>query len=86
MYFVYIVACADETLYIGSTNNIEKRIKEHNTSKRGARYTSTRRPVQLVYTETYETITEAMRREYELKTWTRKQKLDLIESEACYTL
>lgn len=78
MYHVYILQCADSTLYIGSTINVEKRLKEHNTSKRGAKYTSTRRPVKLVYSEVYETITEAMRREYEMKKWTRKRKLTLI--------
>ena len=78
MYFIYIVKCVDDTLYVGSTNNIEKRVKEHNTSKRGARYTSTRRPVTLMYTEEYKTITEAMRREYEIKSWTRKRKLKLM--------
>jgi putative endonuclease len=78
MYYVYILECVDSTLYIGSTINIEKRLKEHNTSKRGAKYTSTRRPVKLVYSETYMTITEAMRREYEMKRLPRKKKLALM--------
>jgi putative endonuclease len=72
--------CADMTLYVGCTNNIEKRIKEHNTSKvRGAHYTRIRRPVTLKYTEQYETLNEARKREIKIKTYTRKKKLELIE-------
>ncbi|MDQ5962864.1 MAG: putative endonuclease [Patescibacteria group bacterium] len=78
MYFVYIVECCDASLYTGCTNNIEKRIKEHNEGKRGARYTSTRRPVVLKYTETYKTIGEALKREATIKTWPKKKKLLLF--------
>ena len=77
-HFVYIVRCSDNSLYTGYTNNIEVRINKHNAGK-GAKYTKTRRPVVLVYQEMYETKSEALRREYEIKTFTRQRKLELIE-------
>jgi len=77
-HFVYIVRCSDNSLYTGYTNNIEARINKHNAGK-GAKYTKTRRPVVLVYQEMYETKSEALRREYEIKTFTRQRKLKLIE-------
>lgn len=79
MYFVYILQCADSTLYVGSTNNIEKRLHEHNELKSGAHYTKIRRPVILKYTEELPDISTARKREAEIKTWTRKQKLALFE-------
>ncbi|MDT4037457.1 GIY-YIG nuclease family protein [Staphylococcus hominis] len=77
-HFVYIVRCSDNSLYTGYTNNIEVRINKHNAGK-GAKYTKTRRPVVLVYQEMYETKSEALHREYEIKTFTRQRKLKLIE-------
>lgn len=77
-HFVYIVRCSDNSLYTGYTNNIEARINKHNAGK-GAKYTKIRRPVVLVYHEMYETKSEALRREYEIKTFTRQRKLKLIE-------
>ncbi|PTK29549.1 hypothetical protein BUZ46_06475 [Staphylococcus hominis] len=77
-HFVYIVRCSDNSLYTGYTNNIEVRINKHNTGK-GAKYTKIRRPVVLVYQEMYDTKSEALRREYEIKTFTRQRKLKLIE-------
>lgn len=77
-HFVYIVRCSDNSLYTGYTNNIEARINKHNAGK-GAKYTKTRRPVVLVYQEMYDTKSEALRREYEIKTFTRQRKLKLIE-------
>ena len=77
-HFVYIVRCSDNSLYTGYTNNIEARINKHNAGK-GAKYTKIRRPVELVYQEMYETKSEALRREYEIKTFTRQRKLKLIE-------
>ncbi len=77
-YFVYIVECADTTLYAGYTVDIEKRIKQHNTGKLGARYTKTRRPVQLVYSEVLHSKSEALKREYEIKQWPRHKKIELI--------
>lgn len=77
-HFVYIVRCSDNSLYTGYTNNIEARINKHNAGK-GAKYTKIRRPVVLVYQEMYETKSKALRREYEIKTFTRQRKLKLIE-------
>ncbi len=75
--FVYIVKCSDGTLYTGWTNDIEKRIEKHNKGQ-GAKYTRARLPVSLVYKEVYETKSEAMKREYEIKQMSRKEKLILI--------
>jgi putative endonuclease len=79
MYHVYIVECADATLYIGSTNNIEQRIIVHNSSKKGAKYTRARRPVVFRYSESFPTKHEALKREHELKKLTRVQKLALMK-------
>ncbi len=78
LYFVYILKCADETLYTGITNNLEKRILAHNTSKTGAKYTASRRPVTLQYSEIYDTKSLALKREAQIKKLTREQKLLLI--------
>ena len=78
MNYIYIVECADGTLYTGWTTNVQKRVKAHNEEKSGAKYTKAKRPVKLVYYEGYETKEEAMRREYAIKQLTRKQKLELI--------
>ncbi|MDO8489946.1 MAG: GIY-YIG nuclease family protein [bacterium] len=80
MYFAYIVRCVDGTLYAGSTNNLEKRIRQHNESKSGAHYTKIRRPVALVYSEEYTTFKEARAREAAIKQLSRKMKLALIET------
>ncbi len=77
-YFVYILECGDLSLYVGSTNNLDKRLKQHNESKSAAHYTKIRRPVKLVYSEIFLTLREARRREYELKSWKRERKLALI--------
>ena len=75
---VYILRCADGTLYTGSTNNLEKRLHEHNTSKAGAKYTHGRRPVELVYQETVASLSEARKREAEIKRLNRQEKMQLI--------
>jgi putative endonuclease len=74
----YILLCADSTLYVGSTTDLVRRLDEHNNSKKGAHYTKIRRPVKLVYSEEYETINEAKKRECEIKSWEREKKLELI--------
>lgn len=79
-YFVYLLECADGTFYIGSTNDVEKRVHEHNHTKNGAHYTKIRRPVTLRYTEECATLSEARKRENELKQLTRKQKEQLLSS------
>jgi putative endonuclease len=78
-YYLYIVECADETLYTGITTELERRIDEHNSSDRGAKYTRNRRPVTLVYTEVFADRSSASRREYEIKKkMSRTDKLKLI--------
>lgn len=77
--FTYILLCEDQTLYTGWTNRLEERVKLHNQGK-GAKYTKARRPVRLVYSESYQTKTEAMRREMAIKKLTREQKWKLIQS------
>ena len=76
----YILECADKTLYVGCTNDIEKRLKQHNGAKAGAHYTKIRRPVTLKYVERFRTLAKARAREGELKRLTRAQKLDLIKT------
>ena len=80
MHYTYILTCADNTLYAGCTNNLKKRIHEHNTSKSGAHYTKIRRPVVLTHKEEYKTLAEARAREAEIKRMKREEKLDLIIS------
>jgi len=78
-YFVYILECADQSLYVGCTNNLNKRIKQHNDYEWGAHYTKIRRPVTLKYSETFKTLKAARRRETELKGWRREKKINLIK-------
>lgn len=75
--YIYIVKCADQTLYTGWTTCIERRLAEHNSGK-GAKYTKSRRPVELVYYESFETKQQAMSREANIKRLTRKGKEALI--------
>jgi putative endonuclease len=77
-FFVYILECADGTYYVGCTNNLEKRLREHNFSKNGAHYTKIRRPVILKYQETFETLLEARGREATLKKLKRQEKTKLF--------
>ena len=79
MNYVYILECADGTLYTGWTTSPERRVKTHNVGK-GAKYTRSRRPVKLVYTELCEEKSSALRREYEIKQLSRAQKLLLIQN------
>ncbi|HIQ28556.1 MAG TPA: GIY-YIG nuclease family protein [Sulfurovum sp.] len=80
MYYLYIVRCSDNTLYTGITTKLERRIEEHNHSAKGAKYTRTRRPVVLVYSEEYLDRSKASKREYEIKkNMTRAMKIALIE-------
>ncbi len=78
MNYTYMLRCGDGSFYTGWTNDLEKRIKSHNEG-RGAKYTRDRRPVELVYFETFETKNEAMSREYQIKHMTRKQKEELLK-------
>lgn len=79
MNYVYILQCIDGTLYTGYTNDLNKRIQVHNSGK-GAKYTRGRLPVKLVYSEEFNTKSEALKREYAIKLMKRKRKLELINS------
>lgn len=73
-FFTYILKCSDKTYYVGCTNNLEKRLKQHNRSEWGAHYTKIRRPVILKYSEEFKTLLGARRRETEIKGWRREKK------------
>lgn len=81
-YVVYMVKCCDESLYTGITTNIDRRIDEHNgvtgNDKTSAKYTRARRPVELVYSESYASRSTASKRESEIKKMTRAKKIALI--------
>lgn len=77
-WYVYMVACRDDSLYTGVCLDPAQRVKEHNSSPRGARYTRARRPVTLVYTEALESRSAAMQREMAIKRLKRREKLALI--------
>ncbi len=81
-YNVYILECADNSFYVGCTNDLIKRIKQHNESKWGAHYTKIRRPVILKYFEEFKTLKEARRRESEIKGWRREKKINLIKDQS----
>jgi putative endonuclease len=79
-FYAYILECADKSLYSGCTNDLEKRLEQHNNSKQGAHYTKIRRPVVLKYAESFATLKEARGREAAIKHLTRQEKLSLIQS------
>lgn len=82
VWYVYMLECADDTLYTGITTNLERRVKEHNTSKLGAKYTRVRRPVRLVWSLECVNRSDASKTESKLKKKTRTQKLRLIQAKA----
>jgi putative endonuclease len=77
-WYVYILECCDKTLYTGITKELKRRIIEHNNSFLGAKYTSGRRPVTLVYCEKSKNRSTALKRESEIKKMSKKQKMELI--------
>lgn len=74
MWFVYIILCQDNSLYTGSTNNLEKRLKAHESGK-GGKYTRARKVLKIIYSEEFESKSEGLKREAEIKSWTRTQKI-----------
>ena len=76
--YTYILECADSSYYTGSTNNLERRIKEHQSGN-GAKFTQSRLVVELVYYEEYERIDEAFYRKKQIQRWSHKKKKALIE-------
>ena len=79
MWFVYILKCSDNTLYTWVTIDLERRLIEHNTSDKAAKYTRIRRPLELVYSHEYDNRSEATKEEYRIKQLTRKQKEQMID-------
>lgn len=77
MYYVYILLCADSSLYTGITTNLDKRLKDHLSGK-GARYTRSHKPRKIIYTEKFDTRNLALAREYEIKQWSRIQKIQKL--------
>jgi putative endonuclease len=79
MYHLYILLCADGTLYTGITTNVERRVTEHNTSPLGAKYTKGRRPVQLVYSASFNNRATATKEEIRIKKISKKEKEKLFQ-------
>ncbi len=79
-YFFYILKCSDGSYYVGSTTNLENRIKAHNQGE-GATHTAKRRPVRLVYNEEFSSFDDAVKRERQVKKWSRAKKEALIRGE-----
>ncbi len=77
MHFIYILKCADDSLYTGYTTDVARRVAEHNAGE-GSRITRSKRPCDLVHQESFETRSAAMKREAEIKRWPRAEKLALI--------
>lgn len=79
-YYLYILKCADSTLYTGITTNLQRRVQEHNANNLGAKYTRGRRPVELVYFQEFNNRSEASKEESLIKKLTRLQKMTLIKN------
>jgi putative endonuclease len=81
MYYVYLLECKDKSIYTGITTDVARRFKEHKNGK-GGHYTSSREVVRILYTERFKTRGKALKREYEIKSWPRTKKLNLIKKNA----
>ena len=81
MHFVYLLECRDGSYYCGYTIDLDKRIKTHNEGK-GSKYTMRRRPVKLIYSEEFEDKSSALKREIAIKSFSRKEKENLVSSQS----
>lgn len=82
MYYFYILRCSDNSLYCGQTNNLKRRINEHNFDKnKSAKYLRAKKPVKLIFFEEYSTLQEAMKREIQIKKWTKAKKEALVKKD-----
>ncbi len=79
MYYTYLARCSDDTLYTGYSRDVWKREARHNAGE-GAAYTRSRLPVEVVYCESFPSRSEAMKREFQIKKWTRAEKENLVKS------
>lgn len=78
MWFVYILQCSDGSFYTGYTNDVEKRFEKHKLG-RGGKYTRSHKPLKIVYTEKLQTKIDALKREREIKSWSRRKKITLLK-------
>jgi len=78
LWYVYLLSCSDQSLYCGITTNLERRLKEHNQGRAGAKYTRARRPVRLVYQREFSDRASAAKFEYQLKQLDRSAKQQLV--------
>ena len=85
-WFMYVVRCNDDTLYTGITTDVERRIDEHNHSKKGAKYTASRRPVEIVFAKIFSGQSSAARAENRFKKYRRVDKLKIISGEKEFSL
>lgn len=79
-YFVYLLRCEDNSLYCGITTDLTRRVREHNSGSKSAKYTRSRRPVSLVYYETVESHEKALKREFAIKKLSKLQKENLVRA------
>ena len=77
MWYVYVLLCLDGSLYTGATNNLAKRFSEHKSGK-GGRYTRSHKPIKIVYQGKFRTKSEALKREMEIKSWSKAKKIELL--------
>lgn len=77
MYYIYILLCNDNSLYTGYTKDLKKRLKDHNEGN-GSKYVRSRLPAKVIYQEKYKTKSEAMKREIEIKGWSREEKIEQL--------
>ena len=77
MHYVYLLRCADESLYVGETSNLQTREQDHNDG-RGGSYTTRRRPVRIIYAERHKSKQEALKRERQIKRWSLRKKELLV--------
>lgn len=77
MWFVYILLCEDNSFYTGSTNNLEKRFLDHKAGK-GGRYTRSHKPIEVIYSQQFNTRSESLKKEAEIKSWNREKKIKIL--------
>jgi len=78
MWYIYILLCSDNSLYTGSTNDLGKRFLNHQNGK-GGKYTRSHKPLKIIHTEEFATKSEALKREIEIKSWTRAKKIQILK-------
>ncbi|OGN19395.1 MAG: hypothetical protein A3A29_00380 [Candidatus Ryanbacteria bacterium RIFCSPLOWO2_01_FULL_47_79] len=83
MYFVYLILCKDKSIYTGITTDVKRRFAEHQAGK-GGHYTRAKKVVKVLYSEPQKTRGQALKREAEIKRWSRKEKLALAKADKNY--